>query len=64
MAYLLPTRVHRTAVRDPAYVGTVDTLFTELTQIRRATGARATGALATTRGRARQTHHLETPTPR
>lgn len=57
-AYLLATLVHRTAVHDAAYVGSVDTLFTELTQIRRATVARAT-----TRGRARQTHHLETPTP-
>ena len=57
-AYLLATLVHRTAVRDADYVGSVDTLFTELTQIRRATVARAS-----TRGRARQTHHLETPTP-
>ena len=59
MAYLLATLVHHTAVRDAAYVGSVDTLFTELATIRRVTVARRTAG-----GRARQTQQLETPTPR
>lgn len=58
MAYLLATLVHRTAVRDADYAGSVDTLFTELANIRRVTVLRPA-----TRGRARQTHQLETPTP-
>ena len=57
-AYLLATLVHRTAVRDAAYAGSVDTLFTDLEQIRRVTVLRPT-----TRGPARPTHQLETPTP-
>jgi len=57
-AYLLATLVHHTAARDANYAGSVDTLFTELAHIRRATIARpATGR------RARQTQQLETPTP-
>ena len=58
MAYLLATLVHRTAVRDADYAGSVDTLFTDPANIRRVTVARRTA-----RGRARQTHQLETPTP-
>ena len=54
-AYLLATLVHRTAVRDVDYAGSVDTLFTELATIRRVTVLRP-GA----RGR---THQLETLTP-
>jgi len=57
-AYLLATLVHRTAVRDAAYAGSVDTLFTDLAHIRRVTVARPT-----TGRRARQTHQLETVTP-
>ena len=57
-AYLLATLVHRTAVRDADYSGSVDTLFTELEHIRRVTVARRT-----TGRRARETHQLETPTP-
>ena len=58
MAYLLATLVHHTAKRDAEYAGSVDTLFTDLENIRRVTVARRT-----TGGRARQTHQLETPTP-
>ena len=57
-AYLLATLVHRTAARDADYVASVDTLLTDLEQIRR-----VTVASATTRSSERQTHHLETPTP-
>lgn len=58
MAYLLATLVHRTAVRDADYVGSVATLFTELATIRRVTVLRPAP-----RGRARRTHQLETLTP-
>ena len=53
-AYLLATLVHRTAVRDVDYAGSVDTLFTELATIRRVTVLRPG---------ARRTHQLETLTP-
>ena len=58
VAYRLERRVRLTAVRDADYVGSVDTLFTDLASIRRVTVARPTAS-----GRARQTHQLETPTP-
>ena len=58
VAYLLATLVHRTAVRDAAYVGSVDTLFTELAAIRRVTVVRPAA-----HGRARRTQQLETHTP-
>ena len=58
VAYLLATLVHHTAVRDAAYVGSVDTLFTELAGIRRATVVRPAA-----RGPARRTQQLETHTP-
>ena len=58
VAYLLATLVHRTAVRDAAYAGSVDTLFTELAAIRRVTVVRPAA-----HGRARRTQQLETHTP-
>ena len=58
VAYLLATLVHLTAVRDAGYTGSIDALFDALTTIRRVTVARPT-----TRGRARCTHQLETPSP-
>ena len=58
VAYLLATLVHRTAVRDAGYVGSVETLFDHLATIRRVRVARPTA-----RGRSRRTHQLETLSP-
>lgn len=58
VAYLLATLVHHTAVRDADYEGSIDTLFEELSTIRRVTVARPTA-----RGRARLTQQLETRLP-
>ena len=58
VAYLLATLVHRTAVRDAGYVGSVETLFDHLATVRRVEVARPTA-----RGRSRRTHQLETLAP-
>jgi transposase len=58
VAYLLATLVHRTAVRDAGYEGSVDALFEDLAAIRRVAVARPTA-----RGRIRRTYQLETRSP-